>query len=88
MSSNSEGLPLVLVEAMILNTKVISTDCPTGPSELLTGDLAKFLSPVGDSNKLARNIDIALTDYPPITEKRLQKFNSQYSVNEYLKLLK
>jgi glycosyltransferase involved in cell wall biosynthesis len=86
MSSNSEGLPLVLVEAMILGTKVISTNCPTGPSELLVGNLKEFLSPVGNAKKLAENITKALNNDPKIDKKILEKFRAKYSVNQYLKL--
>lgn len=86
MSSNSEGLPLVLVEAMILGTKIVSTNCPTGPSEILTGKLKEFLSPVGDIDALANNIQKALNNYPEIDTNSLEKFKAEYSVNQYLKL--
>jgi glycosyltransferase involved in cell wall biosynthesis len=84
MSSLSEGLPLVLVEALILGTRVVSTDCPTGPSELLLGRLACFLSPVGDAPALARNIRLALADYPAIDDARLERFQDGYAVGRYL----
>jgi glycosyltransferase involved in cell wall biosynthesis len=42
MSSDSEGLPTVLIESLILGTPVVSTDCPTGPSEILTGNWHAF----------------------------------------------
>ena len=88
MSSNSEGLPLVLVESLILNTPVVSTDCPTGPSEVLIGDLKEFLSPVGEEEKLAKNIKKALNNYPNINEKILEKFKLDYSISKYLELIK
>jgi len=87
MSSNSEGLPLVLVESLILNTPVVSTDCPTGPSEVLIGDLKGFLSPVGDEEALAKNILKALKNYPKIDEKILERFKLDYSISKYLELI-
>jgi len=87
MSSNSEGLPLVLVESLILGTNVVSTDCPTGPSELLVGDLEEFLSPIHDVEKLAQNIKKAVTSYPKIDETILERFKAEYSVKQYLDLV-
>lgn len=84
MSSDSEGLPTVLIESLVLGTPVVSTDCPTGPSEILTGELARFLSPPGDAAALARNIAKALQAYPPITPQMLERFQADYSIARYL----
>lgn len=86
MSSNSEGLPLVLVEALILGTNIVSTDCPTGPSEVLVGNLKEFLSPVGDIDKLAENIKKSTISYPSIDPETIEHFRSEYSTGRYLKL--
>jgi len=87
MSSNSEGLPLVLVEALILGTKIVSTDCPTGPSEVLVDELSEFLSPINDIERLSQNIKKALNSYPNIDDKYIEKFKAEYSIFQYLDLL-
>ena len=84
MSSDSEGLPTVLIESLIIGTPVVSTDCPTGPSEILTGNLATFLSPVDDAPALARNIKRALQSYPAIDGERVERFRSDYTIRSYL----
>ena len=57
LTSNYEGLPNVLIEAQQVGTPIISTDCPTGPREiLLNGKLGK-LNPINDYLKLAKNIE-------------------------------
>lgn len=84
MSSDSEGLPTVLIESLILGTPVISTDCSTGPKEILTGELSSFLSPPGDAAALAENIKRALKRYPKITSSMLDKFDDASVAKQYL----
>lgn len=84
MSSRSEGLPLVLVEALVLGVPVVSTDCPTGPDEIMVGDLARYLSPVGDVAKLAENIRLALQSYPAIDDALLDRFRDEVAIEKYL----
>jgi glycosyltransferase involved in cell wall biosynthesis len=84
MSSRSEGLPLVLVESLILGTPVVSSDCPTGPDEILLGEFAPFLSPVGDAAHLAENMRRALRGYPAIPESLLAKFRDEVAIAAYL----
>ncbi|MBS1210360.1 MAG: WbwB [Proteobacteria bacterium] len=84
MSSDSEGLPTVLIEALILGTPVVSTNCPTGPSEILTGELARFLCERNDQVGLAVRIDEALEDYPFVGEQVLARFSARRAVKQYL----
>lgn len=56
LSSTMEGLPTVLIEALILKTPVISTDCPSGPKEILTGELSDFLVPMKNEDSLADSL--------------------------------
>ena len=53
LSSKFEGLPTVLIEGLILGKVMVSTDCPTGPREILDGGKAGLLTPVGNAPALA-----------------------------------
>ncbi|MCP5142747.1 MAG: glycosyltransferase [Zoogloeaceae bacterium] len=87
LSSDSEGLPVVLVEALILGTPAVSTDCPTGPREVLIGEHARFLSPTGDWRALGDNIRAALVEgYPPISGELIERFDDEFAAGRYLAL--
>ena len=86
LSSNHEGLSNVLVESLILKTQVVSTNCPTGPVEILEGDLSQFLSPVGDLKKLSSNIKKAIDSPVEISGKYIEKFNAKEIANQYVEL--
>ena len=56
LSSDLEGMPNALLEAMYLNGHVISTNCRTGPSEIISNRKDGILTPVGDADALANAI--------------------------------
>jgi glycosyltransferase involved in cell wall biosynthesis len=59
-----EGLPNALIEAVACGTPVLSTDCPSGPSEILDGGRTGHLAPPGDSRALAEAIIQCMDNYP------------------------
>lgn len=87
LSSDYEGLPTVLIEALALRVPVVSTDCTHGPKEILTGDLAQFLVPIRDSDALGKAINVVLEDKPEISNPDiLNKVSSNYVASQYLML--
>ncbi|HWC11864.1 MAG TPA: glycosyltransferase, partial [Acidimicrobiales bacterium] len=65
LSSRWEGLPTVLVEALFLGTPIVSTDCPSGPAEILGGGRWGRLVPTADPEALAAAITASLADGGP-----------------------
>jgi len=61
LSSRSEGLPTVLIEAIASGTQVVSTDCKSGPREILEITKVGELVPVNDPQAMATAIMHALT---------------------------
>ena len=57
LSSNYEGMPNALLEAMAIGLPCISTDCPTGPSEMIVSGENGLLVPVNDAEKLREAIE-------------------------------
>lgn len=68
LCSDHEGLPNVLIEALACGTRVVSSDCPSGPREILRGELAQWLVPCNDADALAKAMSAALAAPPPAAE--------------------
>jgi glycosyltransferase involved in cell wall biosynthesis len=75
LSSIYEGLPTVLIEALALGTPVVSTDCRTGPREILENGRLGRLVPIGQPQALAAAIATTLDDRPaPVPAERLRSY--------------
>lgn len=87
-SSRFEGLPTVLIESLICGVPVISSDCPTGPREILKDGEVGILYKVGDSKGLESGLlDILNNDklyqkYVKLSLDRAKDFCKESSLKE------
>ncbi len=89
MSSSSEGFGNVLVEALSFGLPIVSTDCKSGPSEILADGAYGILTPVGNATAFAAGIEHAIaTPIDPETQKsRATFFSIEAATDQYLAAL-
>lgn len=85
LSSDYEGLPLVLIEALYCGLRIVSTDCKSGPRELLDNGAYGRLVPCGDADALAMAMKSALGVEPDRDRLKRHALDiSQGAVETYL----
>lgn len=82
ISSQSESLSMVLIEALCCGCPVAAVKNP-GVSQVMTGPLTEFLS-VPDAGDLARKMQLALEKFPPLTENLEERFSPERNMERYL----
>ena len=93
LSSLYEGLPNVLLESQVLKRFIISSDCPTGPREILLNGNAGLLFKVGDYIKLSNLIlqysknKKKLSKKIIIGYKNLNRFDYNQNLKKYLNII-
>lgn len=75
LSSDHEGLPNVIIEALTLGVPAVSTDCPSGPREILGAALPQCLAPRGDAGALAAAMERALAARPDVARVDLSRYD-------------
>lgn len=88
LSSNYEGMPNALMEAMALGVPCIATNCPTGPSDLIVDELDGKLVPVCDEAELInamsyliKNPDKAIEMGKRSRLKMIEKYNNDANIS-------
>ena len=62
LSSDFEGFPLVIIEAMSVGLPVVAYACPTGPKDIIEDGKNGFLIPMQDEKLFARKICALIED--------------------------
>jgi len=89
LSSHVEGLPNVLVEAMMCGCTPVATDCPTGPREVLQDGKYGYLVPVADPAALASGIEQALNSPIPkdLLSEAIRPFSEHAVIQRHFEVL-
>ncbi len=88
LSSCSEGLPTVLVEAMALGTPVVATDCRSGPREILRGGRLGALVPTRDPEAIADAVIEALAQRRQLVPAEAWlPYTTEWVVDEFIALM-
>ncbi|NPV57227.1 MAG: glycosyltransferase [Anaerolineae bacterium] len=90
LSSVTEGLPVALVEALACGARVVATNCPSGPAEILENGTYGRLVPVGDSDGMAAALLHALAQ-PADRQAGIQRaadFSLEKISRQYLDLIR
>lgn len=89
LTSRWEGLGFVLIEALALGTPVVSTDCPSGPREVLCDGKYGPLVEVGDSSRLAGAVIEVLNNPLPshVLREAVSAYEIENSTTAYLQAM-
>ena len=78
LSSDFEGFGVVITEALSVGVNVVSTDCPSGPREILNNGEFGYLCETGSPEDLAKSIKKALDK--PINKEKLISRSKDFSL--------
>ncbi|WP_026879404.1 glycosyltransferase [Ignatzschineria larvae DSM 13226] len=85
LNSEKEGLPLVLIEAMMRGIPALSSDCPTGPADIIQQGQNGWLYPVNEEDRIAKYVQAILDGTLELpTPTAVQQSVQQFEINHYM----
>lgn len=89
LSSQWEGLPNGLIQALGLGMKVVSTDCQSGPREILRNGERGKLVPVGNEEQLAEAMVASMKEStnPDIAEQIIEEYSPRSIIPQYCRII-
>lgn len=86
MTSNGEGLPMVMIEALSQGLPIVAYDCYCGPSDILVNDNGGFLIEFGNENQFIEKLEKMMGDEQLRLEKSQEAYevSKKYSVEEIM----
>ena len=94
LTSKFEGLPNVLLESIVLKKMVISSNCPTGPKEILLNGKGGLLFKVEDYKDLSKKIVFYIKNKKKCQKmmnfsfNQLSRFDYKINLKKYLNIVK
>jgi len=87
LTSDYEGMPNALIEAQAMGLPAVSTNCPTGPNEIIEDGETGYLVPVGDVEAIANRLIVLLRDeklWQRMSERARERAARMFDVHEVI----
>lgn len=85
-TSSYEAFPMILIEALACNCRIVSFDITYGPNEILINDLSCYLAQNNDIEDMIEKMKLALTTYPSNLQKKVLDLDVKQINEKYIEI--